>query len=103
MRSLLWMANLGKSTLLKNFLVGRDAAITSDIGGTTRDIIEPKLDLHGLPVTILDTAGIRDSVDAIEEIGISRAIERSNLCDLRIVLSEDGKHRGVSAKSRYSL
>jgi len=83
--------NLGKSTLL-NFLVGRDAAITSDISGTTRDIIEVKLDLHGLPVTILDTAGIRESVDAIEEIGISRAIERSSLCDLRIVLSEDGKY-----------
>ena len=74
-----------------NFLVGRDAAITSDISGTTRDIIEVKLDLHGLPVTILDTAGIRE-FDAIEEIGISRALERSSLCDLRIVLSEDGKY-----------
>jgi len=83
--------NLGKSTLL-NFLVGRDAAITSDISGTTRDIIEVKLNLRGLPVTILDTAGIRESVDAVEEIGISRALERSNLCDLRIVLSEDGMY-----------
>jgi len=83
--------NLGKSTLL-NFLVGREAAITSNIGGTTRDIIEVKLDLRGLPVTILDTAGIRETVDEIEEVGISRALERSSLCDLRIVLSEDGKH-----------
>ena len=83
--------NLGKSTLL-NFLAGRDAAITSDISGTTRDIIEVKLDLRGLPVTILDTAGIRESVDALEEIGISRALERSSLCDLRIVLSEDGNY-----------
>jgi len=83
--------NLGKSTLL-NFLVGREAAITSNISGTTRDIIEVKLDLRGLPVTILDTAGIRESVDEIEEVGISRALERSSLCDLRIVLSEDGKH-----------
>jgi len=83
--------NLGKSTLL-NFLVGRDAAITSDISGTTRDIIEVKLNLRGLPVTILDTAGIRESVDVVEEIGISRALERSNLCDLRIVLSEDGMY-----------
>ena len=71
--------NLGKSTLL-NFLAGRDAAITSNISGTTRDIIEVKLDLRGLPVTILDTAGIRESVDAIEEIGISRALERSSRC-----------------------
>ena len=83
--------NLGKSTLL-NFLVGRDAAITSDISGTTRDIIEVKLNLRGLPVTILDTAGIRESIDVVEEIGISRALERSNLCDLRIVLSEDGMY-----------
>ena len=83
--------NLGKSTLL-NFLVGREAAITSNISGTTRDIIEVKLDLRGLPVTILDTAGIRETVDEIEEVGISRALERSSLCDLRIVLSEDGKH-----------
>ena len=83
--------NLGKSTLL-NFLVGRDAAITSNISGTTRDIIEVKLDLRGLPVTILDTAGIRESVDAIEEIGVSRALKRSSLCDLRIVLSEDGNY-----------
>ena len=83
--------NLGKSTLL-NFLVGREAAITSDISGTTRDIIEVKLDLRGLPVTILDTAGIRETVDEIEEVGISRALERSSLCDLRIVLSEDGKY-----------
>ena len=83
--------NLGKSTLL-NYLVGRDAAITSNISGTTRDVIEVKLDLRGLPVTILDTAGIRISDDKLEEIGISRALERSSLSDLRIVLTEDGEY-----------
>ena len=83
--------NLGKSTLL-NYLVGRDAAITSDVSGTTRDVIEVKLDLRGLPVTILDTAGIRKSDDKVEEIGISRALERSSLSDLRIVLTEDGEY-----------
>ena len=83
--------NLGKSTLL-NYLVGRDAAITSNVSGTTRDVIEVKLDLRGLPVTILDTAGIRKSDDKIEEIGISRALERSSLSDLRIVLTEDGEY-----------
>ena len=83
--------NLGKSTLL-NYLVGRDAAITSNISGTTRDVREVKLDLRGLPVTILDTAGIRISVDKLEEIGISRALERSSLSDLRIVLTEDGEY-----------
>ena len=83
--------NLGKSTLL-NYLVGRDAAITSNVSGTTRDVIEVKLDLRGLPVTILDTAGIRQSDDKVEEIGISRALERSSLSDLRIVLTEDGEY-----------
>ena len=83
--------NLGKSTLL-NYLVGRDAAITSNISGTTRDVIEVKFDLRGLPVTILDTAGIRKSDDKVEEIGISRALERSSLSDLRIVLTEDGEY-----------
>ena len=83
--------NLGKSTLL-NYLVGRDAAITSNVSGTTRDVIEVKLDLRGLPVTILDTAGIRISDDKLEEIGISRALERSSLSDLRIVLTEDGEY-----------
>ena len=83
--------NLGKSTLL-NYLVGRDVAITSNVSGTTRDVIEVKLDLRGLPVTILDTAGIRKSDDKVEEIGISRALERSSLSDLRIVLTEDGEY-----------
>ena len=90
--------NLGKSTLL-NYLVGRDAAITSNVSGTTRDVIEVKLDLRGLPVTILDTAGIRKSDDKVEEIGISRALERSSLSDLRIVLTEDGEYP-VGLKNR---
>ena len=89
--AILGAPNLGKSTLL-NYLVGRDAAITSNVSGTTRDVIEVKLDLRGLPVTILDTAGIRKSDDKVEEIGISRALERSSLSDLRIVLTEDGEY-----------
>ncbi|ABG30148.1 tRNA uridine-5-carboxymethylaminomethyl(34) synthesis GTPase MnmE [Roseobacter denitrificans] len=78
--------NAGKSTLL-NKLAGRDAAITSEIAGTTRDVIEVRMDLGGLPVTFLDTAGLRQSADEIETIGIERAIKRAQEADLRVFLS----------------
>lgn len=78
--------NAGKSTLL-NTLAGRDAAITSETAGTTRDIIEVRMDLGGIPVTLLDTAGLRDSDDAVEAIGVKRAVERARRADLRIFLA----------------
>jgi tRNA modification GTPase len=81
--------NAGKSTLL-NALAGRDAAITSEIAGTTRDVIEVRMDLRGLPVTFLDTAGLRETGDIIENIGIKRAVERAEMADLRVFLSPDG-------------
>ena len=77
--------NAGKSTLL-NALAGRDAAITSEVAGTTRDVIEVRMDLAGLPVTLLDTAGIRESSDQVEAIGIGRAVSRAASADLRIFL-----------------
>ena len=84
--------NVGKSTLL-NRLAGRDAAITSEIAGTTRDVLEVRMDLGGLPVTFLDTAGLRETDDTIESIGIARAIERANAADLRVFLHQDtGAH-----------
>ncbi len=82
--------NVGKSTLL-NTLAGREAAITSEQAGTTRDIIEVKMDLDGLPVTMLDTAGLRETNNSIETKGIRKAIERANSSDLVIVLTGDGK------------
>ena len=82
--------NVGKSTLL-NTLAGREAAITSEQAGTTRDIIEVKMDLDGLPVTMLDTAGLRETNNSIETKGIRKAIERANSSDLVIVLTDDGK------------
>ncbi len=79
--------NAGKSTLL-NALAKREAAITSDIAGTTRDIVEVRMDLDGLPVTFLDTAGLRESDDKIEVIGVARAIERAETADLRVFLKK---------------
>lgn len=80
--------NVGKSTLL-NRLVKRDAAITSDIAGTTRDVIEVNMDLDGLPVTFIDTAGIRTSDDTIEQLGIERALKRADSSDVRIFIIEN--------------
>lgn len=77
--------NVGKSTLL-NRIAGRDAAITSEIAGTTRDIIEVRFDLDGLPVTFLDTAGLRESADEIEMIGVARAKDRAQKADLRVYM-----------------
>lgn len=88
--------NAGKSSLL-NALAGRDVAIVSDIAGTTRDAIEVRLDLHGIPVTLIDTAGLRDTADLIESEGVRRTrglIERADLViSLRAIDSApDGIH-----------
>lgn len=83
--AILGAPNVGKSTLL-NVLAGRDAAITSEIAGTTRDVIEVRMDLKGLPVTILDTAGLRSTEDVVEGIGIQRAKDRAEQADLRVYL-----------------
>lgn len=79
--------NVGKSTLL-NAIAGREAAITSEYAGTTRDVIEVRLDLNGLAVTLLDTAGLRETEDFVEKIGIDRAISRSADADMRVFLKE---------------
>lgn len=73
--------NAGKSTLL-NRLARREAAIVSPYAGTTRDVIEVHLDLGGLPVTLLDTAGIRETSDPVEMEGVRRARERAASADL---------------------
>ncbi len=83
--AILGQPNAGKSTLL-NRLAGREAAITSDVAGTTRDVIEVRMDINGLPVTLLDTAGLRDSIDEIEQEGIRRAVARAEQADLRLFL-----------------
>lgn len=82
--------NIGKSTLL-NALAGRDAAITSDMAGTTRDVIEVKMDISGFAVTLLDTAGIRETTDKIEQIGVDRAKLRAKNADLRLFITHSGE------------
>ena len=83
--AILGAPNAGKSTLL-NALAGREAAITSEIAGTTRDVIEVRMDLGGLAVTLLDTAGLRETADRVEQIGVTRALERAGAADLRVFL-----------------
>jgi tRNA modification GTPase len=77
--------NAGKSSLL-NWLARRDAAIVSATAGTTRDVIELHLDLGGFPVVLADTAGLRESADAIETEGIRRALARAQQADLKLIL-----------------
>lgn len=83
--------NSGKSSLI-NRLARRELAIVSAIPGTTRDIIELRMDLRGLAVTFLDTAGLRETSDQIEAVGVDRARSRAEAADLRVFLSESGEH-----------
>lgn len=82
--------NAGKSSLI-NRLARRDVALVSDVEGTTRDVIEARLDLKGMAVTFLDTAGLRCSSDRIEALGIDRARQRALAADLRVHLSPTGE------------
>ena len=79
--------NAGKSSLL-NYLSKRDAAIVSEVAGTTRDVIEVHLNIDGYPVVLSDTAGIRESKDEIEKKGINLALKKAENADLNIVVIE---------------
>jgi len=84
--------NVGKSTLM-NQLARREVAIVSPHAGTTRDVIEVQLDLDGYPVTMIDTAGIRDTDDPVEREGVRRARARATAADLVLWLSDADDHR----------
>jgi len=79
--------NIGKSTLA-NTIAGREAAITSTVAGTTRDVLEIHLDLGGMPVCLLDMAGLRETADPVESIGVERARQRAEAADVRLFLTE---------------
>jgi tRNA modification GTPase len=80
--------NVGKSSLL-NRLAGQDRAIVSDLPGTTRDVIHADLSLDGLPIQIVDTAGLRQSPDPVEQEGVRRARDQAGRADLVLLLEDD--------------
>ena len=88
--------NAGKSTLL-NRLARREAAIVSPYAGTTRDVIEVHLDLDGYPVTLLDTAGIRESDEPVEQEGVRRARERAAAADLVLWVTDVSAAGGAAS------
>jgi tRNA modification GTPase len=100
--------NAGKSSLV-NALAQRDVAIVSDIPGTTRDVLEVRLNLKGYPVILSDTAGLRDARDPIEEEGIRRAHARAAAADLRLLVldglagPEPGLHGDIEIRSKADL
>jgi tRNA modification GTPase len=92
--------NAGKSTLL-NRLVGSDRAIVTPIPGTTRDIVRETIEIGGLPVTLADTAGLRESADVVEGIGIERAREAARSADLILYLIDAAT--GMTDEDRREL
>ncbi len=92
--------NVGKSSLL-NCLAGREAAIVTDIPGTTRDVLREHLAIDGLPLHIIDTAGLRDSDDPVETEGVRRARAELERADHALLLVDD--RMGVDAEARVLL
>ncbi len=82
--------NAGKSSLL-NLILDEERAIVSDIAGTTRDTIEEYINLKGIPIKLIDTAGIRETSDKIEEIGVNKSISLVNNADLIISIFDNSK------------
>jgi tRNA modification GTPase len=89
--------NVGKSTLV-NALAGRDVAIVSTEAGTTRDVLEVRVVFGGVPVTLLDTAGLRDGVNAVEAEGVRRARARAAAADLVLRVTDAGAPAGPAGE-----
>lgn len=83
--------NAGKSSLL-NVLLGEERAIVTEVEGTTRDILEEQIQLNGVSLCLLDTAGIRSTEDLVEQIGVSRAREQAEQADLILYVADSSRH-----------
>lgn len=94
--------NVGKSTLI-NALAGRDVAIVSATPGTTRDALETRVVLGGVPVTLVDTAGLRETADSIEAEGVRRALARAEDADLVMTVVEAGSAPPPAVSDRHIL
>jgi len=94
--------NVGKSSLL-NALLGESKAIVTDIAGTTRDVVEGEINLNGVILHLLDTAGIRESNDQVESIGVNKSKEAINKADLVIVLLDASKELDKEDKDILDL
>jgi tRNA modification GTPase len=92
--------NAGKSSLL-NRLARREAAITSPVAGTTRDVIEVAVDLAGYPVVLADTAGLRETADAIEQEGLRRALARAESAALRLFVFDASRPEDAAAAAAW--
>ncbi|KDQ21083.1 hypothetical protein BOTBODRAFT_183736 [Botryobasidium botryosum FD-172 SS1] len=94
--------NAGKSSLL-NFLVQREAAIVTPLPGTTRDVLELSLDVGGMPVIVCDTAGLRDTTDVVEKIGVERAAKAVEEADVSLCVLSLEDSAGVTEDVRRML
>lgn len=94
--------NVGKSSLL-NFLSGEDRAIVTDIAGTTRDILEENVNLHGISLNVIDTAGIRDAQDQIEQIGVEKARQYAGEADLILYVADSSLPLDENDREIFSL
>jgi len=96
--AILGAPNVGKSSII-NKLAQREAAIVSSIAGTTRDVIEVRMDVAGYPVTLADTAGLRASADEIEAEGVRRALGRAEHADLKLLVFDGGRWPAIDPET----
>lgn len=89
--------NAGKSSLL-NALSGKQSAIVTDIAGTTRDVLKEHIHIDGMPLHIIDTAGLRDNADTVEQIGIERAWDEINQADRILFMVDASEEQGLQAQ-----